>query len=151
MTPLEIIQLVGGIGGPVGGVAIAAIVYAQTRKGSKDSTNVANRAVKVDEKEAHTAEINMIFEGFTASIATLTEDNRRFKEEKNQHAKELAEERAARKKMEREIAQMRQDMGVLHERVTKGERERTEMIHHITVLEKQVPNPPGPPKRPAWV
>lgn len=137
MDPLTTVGLIGAIGGPLSGITIAVIADRRSKKSGEANSDVALRAVEVDEKDAHTREIAVMIEGFTASLSNLRTDL------------EATRERLA--TAEDELGQTRGEVGELRKRIEKGDRERDELVAHIIELEKMVPYPPGPPTRPIWI
>lgn len=94
---------------------------------AKLQSRVGTKQVAVSEKEANTHQFQAIVEGFTHSLAAVRE--------------------------EAERANSRAD--TLEGRLDTVERERAqehnEIIQHLSQIEALVPNPPGPPPRPAWL
>lgn len=48
------------------------------------------------------------------------------------------------------VEKLEQGQTELRDRLKRAEKEGREMLKHIEVLERAVPNPPGPPVRPMW-
>jgi septal ring factor EnvC (AmiA/AmiB activator) len=140
MTPNEWASLAGGIGGPVSGIVIALIVWARSRRDTDATTAVAEKGVRVDERQAHTAEVAMIIDGFTESLAAV-------RSELKDARTELSDARDELKDAAAKYDGLRQEHDALKEQV---DMERAAMITHIEALENLIPNPPGPPERPKW-
>lgn len=135
-NPLNTLALLGGILAPFLGVGAGILASWFSRRTGREQVTVSAAAVKVDEKEAHTAEIAMIIDGFSASLKQAQQDLT-----------------AARSDLERardELKTARLDNDDLRRRVVAYGRQLTEMLFHIINLEQMVPNPPGPPTRPDW-
>jgi chromosome segregation ATPase len=148
MEPGLAIALTAAILGPLSGVIIAIVTLRGTRTTSHANQTVAEKAVVVDEKQAHNEEIAVIIEGFTQSLNNMRIDLGDTRSELASTKVELKSTRDELRATRIEHHALRTEHSELRDQV---ERERNEMIAHIIVLEKQVPNPPGPPTRPHWI
>jgi hypothetical protein len=126
-------QLLTIIAVPLSGVIIAFIANKRSNRETDDTVSKPEQAKVMTEGQAQTAELSLIFEGFTASHRALTEDFARVRQE-SKDCRETTEELKARFK--------------LAERARLAERRI--MINHIEMLEALIPVPPGPPTRPSW-
>lgn len=136
MTPLDFLPYIVGLGGPISAIIIAYIVDRRTHKTNQSSSRNSERAVEIDEKEAHTHEVSMIIEGFTQSLESLRTDLTRTQNDL--------------KTARGEIDALRTEQAEANRKIAISNRIRAEMMLHIMALEAMVPNPPGPPTRPLW-
>lgn len=104
---------------------------------SKRSHKVSTQQVSISEKEANTHQFQAIVEGFTQSMAVIS------------NRATVAEAQAQKATEQAERANNRAE--ALENRLDVMERERTDIIAHLGVVELMVPNPPGPPPRPPWL
>lgn len=142
-NPLTTAALIGGILSPFAAIGAAWMAAVYSRRTGREQTQTAARAVQVDEKEAHTAEIAMIIDGFTASLAAAQDDLRR-------KGDELTEARGELRQAAADLESANQRINDLRRRVVAYGKQLAEMLFHIMALERLVPNPPGPPARPDW-
>lgn len=116
------------------GVALTALVAHLRDRGQQ---KVAEKNSDVSETEAETHRFQAIFDGFSQSLAAVSQ--RAEAAEKKAGAAELV---AVEAKAETEL---------LKERVKILESERHDAIDHVILLETLIPFPPGPPPRPIWM
>lgn len=140
------VNLIIGVLGPLSGITVAWLALRGTnRKTTVDST-VAEKAVIVDEKQAHNEEISVIIEGFTQSLNNMRIDLGETRAELASTKVELASTRD-------ELHDTRDAHNLLREEHValrlKVELEKAEMLEHLALVEAMVPNPPGIPVRPA--
>lgn len=133
MTPEQILTLIAAVGGPLSGVLIAVISNRRSRQQINHENDVAKATVRVDEKDAHTREIAMILDGYTAVNTALNKSLERTETGLHDCSEKFEELEARFEEYER-----------------RSQAERLEMIEHIKRLEQLIPYPPGPPERPAW-
>lgn len=139
LTPQEIVSYGIGILGAIG----LLYNYFNTRKTGKEDVNVKRDAVEVSEKDASTRGASMALEALTEGLRELRT--------------ELGEEKLKGTERDKTIAAQAQTieaadtrMAAQDEKIAYLERLVPEMIAHIEVLEKMVPDPPGVPNRPQW-
>ncbi|MDQ7877381.1 hypothetical protein Q9R08_05255 [Microbacterium sp. QXD-8] len=135
-NPLGTWAIVGGILSPFLAIGAAVLASVFSRRTGREQNQTSERAVQVDEKEAHTAEIAMIIDGFSASLKQAQAD--------------LGGARTELREARDELAHALQDNAALRRRVVGYGKQLREMLFHILALELLVPNPPGPPSRPDW-
>jgi hypothetical protein len=123
---LQIINLVGGPALGLGAVVVS--IFGLLRQGKRDKADSS-----VGKQEATTHEFDAMRQGFVDSMADLREQLKEQKEEA---------------RLDREEAKRKHDE--LAQRVATLETEKYEMLNHVKILEKLVPDPPGVPIRPAW-
>lgn len=140
MNTAQILTLVAAIGGPLSGILIAVISNSRSKRQVEVEQHTTRAAVRVDEKDAHTREIAVILDGYTAVNTALNKSLERAETglidcSGKYDALEKRFEEAERHNEERE----RYNAAL-----------RLDLIQHIQALEALVPSPPGPPDRPAW-
>jgi predicted nucleic acid-binding Zn-ribbon protein len=104
---------------------------------------VSEKQVTVSEKQAHTAEIAMIIDGFTESLAAV-------QSQLDRAEKAYLTLDAKHEELKQKHEGLVKDHETLASRIDLSERDRAQMIAHIVALEALIPNPPGPPERPKW-
>lgn len=141
MDLLPIVGVAAAILAPFGSILASVLTYRTMRKRDDAAAGTADRQVDVSEKDAHTKELEMLFSAFGASQESLSNELARVvKAQEAQNEKHAALERK------------HEELKGQHEKFREQHyREREEMIDHIIDLERLVPNPPGPPTRPAWM
>ena len=139
---MDPIVLIAAIGGPLSGIIIALVADHRSKRNLHATNQVELKTIEVCEKEAHTHEIAVIIEGFTTSLENMRTDLQDTRAELTATKTELTATRE-------ELRRTREDHSKLRDRVDQSDIERDLMIRHITDLEALVPNPPGPPTRPA--
>lgn len=103
----------------------------------KMNNKVAHKQVSVSETEAQTHQFQAIIDGFTQSLAVVS-NRATTAEESARHATEEAKRANAR-------------ADELEQRLDESEARELQMLDHLKAVEDLVPNPPGPPARPAWL
>lgn len=136
MDPLIIAAYLGLLAS-VGGNVIQAL---RSHGDAKETT-------KVSSKEANTHEFDVLREGMMGMIEELRNSLRDTKEEGVRDRMELQNQITT---QSRKISTQAGQITTLTKRVGTLEREKREIIGHLTAVEKLVPNPPGVPKRPSW-
>jgi phage regulator Rha-like protein len=116
------------------GLIIANVIQAvRSGRNSKETTEVST-------KDANTREFAELREGFVASFEELR--------------RQLAEQRelndSERTRMQKQLTDQSSKITILTRRVGTLEREKHEIIEHLSAVEMLVPNPPGVPVRPDW-
>lgn len=106
-----------------------------------DSVGVELKKVAVSERDAQTHEMTAIFEGFTLSLAAVSQ-----RAQNAETSAAAAHDRATKAEEKAEASEKRADEQ--DKRIDQVQRERSILVDHIIALEKMVPNPPGPPTRP---
>lgn len=133
MNTAQMLALIAAIGGPLSGILIAVISNRRSNRVVSTEQTVAKASVRVDEKDAHTREIAVILDGYTAVNSALNKSLER---------------------AETGLSDCGQKYDALEHRFEEYEasarRMQNEMISHIRNLEDLIPTPPGPPERPAW-
>jgi chromosome segregation ATPase len=132
-----ILGLIGGVGGPISGIIVAIIANHRNKKTAQADSQIADKGVRVTERDSHTREIAMIIDGFTESLASVRE--------------ELKDTRSRYDGLTLRYSELAAKHEILAKKVETSEAQRAEMIAHIVELEAIVPNPPGPPTRPNWL
>jgi len=123
------------------GVVITAIVQRLNARGSQ---RVAEAGVSISETEADTHQFQVIIEGFSKSLEAVSK-RADAAEAKAKEAEAVAESA----KSKADAAEVKANK--LSRRVRSLENQRTDAIEHVLILERLVPNPPGPPERPFWM
>lgn len=144
MDALQVVTIIGLVAAPLAGVVVALIVDRRTKMRNSMEGTVAERSVKVEEREAYNHEVAIIIEGFTASLERTDKELARALERIEQSETSHRITREELKDTQIEVKELR----LKHE---QNDRQRAEMIRHIQALEALVPTPPGPPTRPYWL
>lgn len=140
MNTAQILTLIAAIGGPISGILIAILSNSRSKKQVGEEQTVARAAVRVDEKDAHTREIAVILDGYTAVNTALNKSLERAET----GLTDCSEKYDA---LERRFEESEQRA---RERERYEAALRLDLIEHIQALEALVPSPPGPPERPTW-
>lgn len=140
MDGQTILTIIVAVGSPLSGIVVALIANSRSRRQTTREQVIATAGVRIDEKDAHTREIAVILEGYTAvNNATVK-------------ALERAEMSASNCNEKYDVLSDKYD--ALSDRFEKyeelSEARLRELAQHVIVLEDMVPSPPGPPDRPAW-
>jgi chromosome segregation ATPase len=141
---LQVVTIIGLVAAPLAGVVVALIVDRRTKMRNSMEGTVAERSVKVEEREAYNHEVAIIIEGFTASLERTDKELARALARIEQSETSHRITREELKDTQIEVKELR----LKHE---QNDRQRAEMIRHIQALEALVPTPPGPPTRPYWL
>lgn len=144
MDALQVVTIIGLVAAPLAGVVVALIVDRRTKMRNSMEGTVAERSVKVEEREAYNHEVAIIIEGFTASLERTDKELARALARIEQSETSHRITREELKDTQIEVKELR----LKHE---QNDRQRAEMIRHIQALEALVPTPPGPPTRPYWL
>lgn len=129
MNVVQIITLVGAIGGPLSGIVVAWITIYRSKREKRESLQVTDKSLDIQEQEADTHYWSEIVRGFQEQVQVVTDLY------------------AA---SERKVNSLETRYDKLEKRFEDGEKTKQEMLAHIISLEGLVPNPPGPPRRP-WL
>lgn len=130
MDPIAIFGTISLVLGPISGIVVAIIVDNRSKKKAQADATVAERTVGVQEDEAYNHRIAVMIEGFTQAQARTDKELNRAIEK---------------------IEKQEGEIEALHARIDESDKHKEELVRHIVALEKQVPNPPGPIPRPAWI
>ena len=140
MTWQQILTLVVAVGTPLSGIVVALVANTRSRRHVTREQVLATAGVKIDEKDAHTREIAVILDGYTAvNQAQL-------------RALERAEASADNCNKRYDTLETKYDLLVQRFEVAEEQNEERVrvLVQHVVALEAMVPTPPGPPERPAW-
>lgn len=147
--PLTIQEIVSYGIGLLGAIGLL-YNYFNTRRTGKEDVDVKRDAVEVNEKDASTRGASMALEALTEGLRELRTELGEQKVKSTAQDVVIASQAATIAVLEENRVASDTRMATQDAKIEYLERLVPEMVAHIELLEKLIPDPPGIPSRPIW-